>query len=98
MRAVRRVGAGPRGGDAAVRRVRFHEPRTATILSNTRHQGAFGAQGGGAGAPGINRVERADGSRVALDHIASIEMGVDDVFVIESPGGGGFGPGEPPPA
>ncbi len=79
------------GGDGAVRRVRFLEPMTASILSNNRHQGAFGAQGGGAGLPGINRVERADGSTVPLDHIASIEMGVDDVFVIESPGGGGYG-------
>ena len=53
------------GGDGAVRRVRFLEPMTASILSNNRHQGAFGAQGGGAGLPGINRVERADGSVVA---------------------------------
>ncbi|MEP7303605.1 MAG: hydantoinase B/oxoprolinase family protein, partial [Caldimonas sp.] len=87
-----------RGGDGAVRRVRFLEPMTASILSNNRHQGAFGAQGGCAGLPGINSVERADGSRVALDHIASIEMGVDDVFVIESPGGGGYGREDLPPA
>ncbi len=97
-----RPGSGGRGrwngGDGAVRRVRFLEPMTASILSNNRHQGAFGAHGGGAGAPGINRVERADGSRVALDHIASIEMGVDDVFVIESPGGGSYGTAEAPPA
>ncbi|MCE9659383.1 MAG: hydantoinase B/oxoprolinase family protein [Burkholderiales bacterium] len=97
-----RPGSGGRGrwngGDGAVRRVRFLEPMTASILSNNRHQGAFGAHGGGAGAPGINRVERADGSRVALDHIASIEMGADDVFVIESPGGGSYGAAEAPSA
>ena len=90
-----RPGSGGRGrwngGDGAIRRVRFLEPMTASILSNNRHQGAFGAQGGGAGQPGINRVERADGSVVQLDHIASIEMGPGDVFVIESPGGGSYG-------
>ncbi len=91
-----RPGSGGRGrfagGDGAVRRMRFLEPMTASILSNNRHQGAFGAAGGGAGLPGINRVERADGSSVALDHIASIEMNAGDVFVIETPGGGGYGP------
>jgi 5-oxoprolinase (ATP-hydrolysing) len=81
-----------RGGDGGVRRVRFLEPMTASMLSNGRHHGAFGMAGGEPGAPGINRVERANGSRVALDHIASIEMGENDVFVIETPGGGGFGP------
>ncbi len=91
-----RLGSGGKGrwhgGDGGVRRVRFLEPMTASMLSNGRHHGAFGMAGGEPGAPGVNRVERADGSRVALDHIASIEMGEDDVFVIETPGGGGFGP------
>ena len=80
-----------RGGDGGVRRVRFLERMTASILSNGRHHGAFGMAGGEAGARGVNRVERADGSHVALDHIASVEMGVGDVFVIETPGGGGYG-------
>jgi 5-oxoprolinase (ATP-hydrolysing) len=96
-----RPGSGGRGrwngGDGAIRRVRFLEPMTASILSNNRHQGAFGAHGGGAGLPGINRVERADGSIVPLDHIASIEMAPGDVFVIESPGGGSYGAVGPTP-
>ncbi len=79
------------GGDGGVRRVRFLEPMTASILSNGRHAGAFGAAGGSAGAPGINRVERADGRVEALDHIASVDMQIGDVFVIETPGGGGCG-------
>ena len=92
--AIRRGSGGAgrhTGGDGGVRRVRFLEPMTASILSNGRHAGAFGMAGGAAGAPGINRVERADGSVLALDHIASVEMGVGDVFVVETPGGGGFG-------
>ncbi|WP_262414860.1 hydantoinase B/oxoprolinase family protein [Paraburkholderia sp. UCT2] len=51
----------------------------------------FGAAGGRAGRRGSNRVERADGEIVALGHIASVEMAAGDVFVVETPGGGGFG-------
>ena len=80
-----------KGGDGGVRRVRFLEPMTASILSNGRDAGAFGLAGGAAGLPGINRVERADGSIEALAHIGSVEMRPGDVFVIETPGGGGFG-------
>ena len=80
-----------RGGDGGVRRVRFLEPMTASILSNGRHTGAFGMAGGSAGMPGINRVERADGTVEVLDHIASVDMQPGDVFVIETPGGGGYG-------
>ena len=80
-----------RGGDGGVRRVRFLEPMTASILSNGRHHGAFGMAGGQAGQVGVNRVERADGSVQTLDHIGSAEMAVGDLFVIETPGGGGYG-------
>ncbi|MDN3920538.1 hydantoinase B/oxoprolinase family protein [Roseateles violae] len=80
-----------RGGDGGVRRIRFLEPMTASILSNGRQHGAFGMAGGAAGAPGINRVERADGRIETLGHIGSVEMGEGDVFVIETPGGGGYG-------
>jgi 5-oxoprolinase (ATP-hydrolysing) len=80
-----------KGGDGGVRRVRFLEAMTASILSNGRHHGAFGMAGGAAGEPGINRVERVDGKREALDHIGSVEMAPGDVFVIETPGGGGYG-------
>ncbi|AUX32975.1 MULTISPECIES: hydantoinase B/oxoprolinase family protein [Sorangium] len=79
------------GGDGGTRAVRFLEPMTASILSNGRSTAAFGLAGGGAGAPGRNLVVRADGSTEVLPHIGSVEMGVGDVFVIETPGGGGYG-------
>ena len=85
-------GAGQwRGGDGGVRRVRFLEPMTASILSNGRIVPAFGMAGGQPGALGVNRIERADGRRETLGHIGSAQMGVGDVFVIETPGGGGYG-------
>lgn len=85
-------GAGQwRGGDGGVRRVRFLEAMTASILSNGRTHGAFGMAGGQPGACGINRVERAGGRVEMLGHIASVEMQPGDLFVIETPGGGGYG-------
>ena len=83
-----------RGGDGAVRRVRFLEPLTAAILSNHRRTAPFGAAGGEEGAVGVNRVERADGKVEALGATAEVEMGAGDVFVIETPGGGGYGPAD----
>ena len=74
-----------------IRRIRFLEPMTASILSNRRRVAPFGLQGGGAGAVGRNYVERADGTIVELGAKASIEMNAGDTFVIETPGGGAFG-------
>jgi 5-oxoprolinase (ATP-hydrolysing) len=64
---------------------------TASILSNGRIHGAFGLAGGAAGAPGRNWVERADGRIEELGALAEVAMQPGDVFVICSPGGGGFG-------
>jgi 5-oxoprolinase (ATP-hydrolysing) len=74
-----------RGGDGGVRRLRFLQPMTASILSNGRVHGAFGMAGGGAGAVGINRVLRADGRVQELRHIGSAEMQPGDIFEIHTP-------------
>jgi 5-oxoprolinase (ATP-hydrolysing) len=79
------------GGDGGVRRVRVLEAMTASILSNGRSVPAFGGDGGSPGALGINRVERSDGRIETLGHIGSAAMQPGDVFVIETPGGGGWG-------
>ncbi len=79
------------GGNGGVRRVRFLEDMTASILSNGRIHGAFGLHGGQAGAVGINRVVRADGRVEELGHIGQAEMRPGDVFEIHTPGGGGWG-------
>src|SRR6202035_1615408 len=80
-----------RGGDGGVRRIRFLEAMTASILSNGRRQGAFGMHGGEAGAVGENWIERADGRIERLAHLAEVTMQSGDVFVIATPGGGGYG-------
>ena len=79
------------GGNGGVRRVKFLEPMTASILSNGRVHGAFGMAGGQAGDVGLNRVWRADGQVEELGHIGQAEMQPGDVFEISTPGGGGFG-------
>ncbi|AOS78629.1 5-oxoprolinase [Hydrogenophaga sp. PBC] len=80
-----------RGGDGGVRRVRFLEPMTASILSNGRVHPSFGMAGGAPGALGINRVVRVDGRTQELQHIGQAEMAAGDIFEIHTPGGGGYG-------
>ena len=85
-------GAGKwQGGNGGVRRVRFLEAMTASILSNGRKYGAFGMAGGQPGQVGQNVVVRADGRIEALGHIGQADMLPGDVFEIHTPGGGGFG-------
>ncbi len=80
------------GGNGGVRRVRFLEPMTASILSNGRLHGAFGMAGGQAGQVGQNIVVRCDGRIEVLGHIGQADMQSGDIFEIHTPGGGGFGP------
>ncbi len=79
------------GGDGADRRIRFLEPMTAAILGNNRVNRPHGMAGGEPGATAKNWVERTDGSREDYGHICEVALNKDDVFVIQTPGGGGFG-------
>jgi 5-oxoprolinase (ATP-hydrolysing) len=92
--AVRKGSGGAglhRGGNGGTRRIEFLEPMTAVILANHRRIAPFGAAGGLPGAVGRNWVERRDGTRDTFGATAAIEMLPGDVFVIETPGGGGYG-------
>src|SRR6266571_3009766 len=80
-----------RGGNGAVRRVRFLEPMTAAILSEHRRIAPHGMAGGMPAEPGRNWVRRADGRVIELGACDQIEMNAGDCFVIETPGGGGYG-------
>ncbi len=78
------------GGDGIVRRLRFLEPMTTTVLTSHRVTEPFGVDGGEPGAAGRNAVERADGRIEELLGNDETEMAPDDTFVMETPGGGGF--------
>jgi 5-oxoprolinase (ATP-hydrolysing) len=85
-------GAGKwRGGDGAVRRIRFLEAMTAAILASHRKVPPYGLEGGAAGALGRNWVERTDGTCEEFGGTHVVEMRPGDLFVIETPGGGGYG-------
>jgi 5-oxoprolinase (ATP-hydrolysing) len=84
-------GGAHKGGDGVVRRLRFCAPMTAAILSNRRATAPFGLKGGADGARGVNRVERAHGRVDTLAATGETQVAPGDVFVIETPGGGGYG-------
>src|SRR5262249_56806470 len=86
-----------RGGAGAVRRVRSLERMTAAILSGHRRVAPHGMAGGRPGATGRNWVRRASGETVELGACDQIDMRPGDSFVIETPGGGGYGPADTGP-
>lgn len=79
------------GGNGVIRRLRFLEKMTAGILSNHRVVAPFGLVGGDAGKVGKNYVEKSDKTVEELGSKAIVEMNAGDMFVIETPGGGGYG-------
>jgi 5-oxoprolinase (ATP-hydrolysing) len=92
--AIRRGSGGAgahKGGDGVVRTVTFLEPMQANILANRRRVPPRGINGGADAQAGRNWVERGDGSVEMLSATASADVGAGDRFVIETPGGGGFG-------
>ncbi|MGO1971847.1 MAG: hydantoinase B/oxoprolinase family protein [Propionibacteriaceae bacterium] len=89
-----RIGSGGagrwRGGDGVVRRIRFLEPATVSLLTQNRRVPPYALAGGEPGTPGRNSVERTDGTVTALDSSCSVEVEAGDVVVVETPGGGGY--------
>jgi len=81
-----------RGGDGALRRVRFLQPMAAAILAGHRVVPPYGMAGGADGEVGATWVERSDGTRQVLSYSEAVEMQAGDVFVVQTPSGGGYGP------
>ncbi len=79
------------GGDGVTRKIRFLEPMTATILSSHRRTEPYGLAGGQAGEKGENFVLKKDGTAIKLEGNDEITMSPDDIFIIKTPGGGGYG-------
>jgi 5-oxoprolinase (ATP-hydrolysing) len=79
------------GGNGIVRKTRFLEPMTVSIVSGHRRIAPYGMAGGQAGLVGQNAVQRANGQYETLAGIAQVEMQADDILSITTPGGGGFG-------
>jgi 5-oxoprolinase (ATP-hydrolysing) len=79
------------GGNGGLRRLRFNEPMTVTTLAGHRRIPAFGMAGGQPGALGRNWVERSDGTLTPMRGCDSVQVRPGDVFVMQTPGGGGYG-------
>lgn len=79
------------GGNGVIRNIKFLEPMTANILSSHRKISPFGLAAGEVGKVGKNCVKRKDGTEEILNSTATVEMESGDHFIIETPGGGGFG-------
>ncbi len=80
-----------RGGDGVERRLRFLQAMTANILAGHRKIAPYGLAGGENAAVGINYVEHADGRETRLGASGQVEVAAGDLFVIKTPGGGGYG-------
>ena len=82
---------GYRGGDGVVRKLRFLEPMTVTVLSSHRVVPPFGLAGGEPGRCGNNYIVRADSEFEQLRGNDEVRVNAGDLFVMETPGGGGYG-------
>jgi 5-oxoprolinase (ATP-hydrolysing) len=84
------------GGDGVTRQIRFLRPMTATVVTSRRTRPPFGLAGGAPGDAGRQRVIRADGTEQAMQPRDRAELAAGDAIVIETPGGGGYGPNRTP--
>ena len=80
------------GGGGTLRRIRFLEDMEVIILSNHRIVPPYGMAGGAPGECGRNWIERTDGSREEMNAMDKRSVAAGDVFVLQTPTGGGFGP------
>ncbi len=93
--AIRRASGGAgkhRGGDGVIRETRFLQPMTVSVVSGHREAPPPGMAGGGQGQCGRNRLRRADGRIIDLPGICRVQVEAGDCLIIETPGGGGYGP------
>ena len=87
IREGSRVAGCYRGGNGALRHLRFLEPMEVMILANPRRIPPYGRTGG---SPGRNWPESANGETVALGSCDRVQARAEDMVVIDTPGGGGY--------
>jgi len=80
-----------RGGNGAIRILRFDIPMEVNLITGHREVPPFGLAGGAPGACGINTLRRADGSVERLAGRDRVFLEPGDAIIMHTPGGGGFG-------
>jgi 5-oxoprolinase (ATP-hydrolysing) len=79
------------GGDGVIRKITFLEPVNLSVLTQRRNVGPFGLKGGKPGKPGSQKIIRKNRTIEKLSSIQNINLSAGDQFIMETPGGGGFG-------
>lgn len=79
------------GGDGVTRRLTFLEPVNLSVLTQRRQSGPYGLHGGESGLAGSQKIIKSSGEEISLQSIQNIDLQAGDQFVIETPGGGGYG-------
>ncbi|XP_072948342.1 5-oxoprolinase [Epargyreus clarus] len=91
-----REGSGGRGqwngGDGVTRELVFRRTVQLSVLTERRAFQPYGMNGGEAGSRGLNLLQRTDGRLINLGGKASVEAYPGDKYIMNSPGGGGYGP------
>ncbi|NBC25434.1 MAG: 5-oxoprolinase [Bacteroidetes bacterium] len=82
------------GGNGTVRELTFLEPVSLSVLTQHRENQPFGLNGGEPAKPGLQWIERAGGSRQELNWRDGADLEIGDRFILQTPGGGGFGKNE----
>ena len=80
-----------RGGHGVIRETLFRKPLTLSVLTDRRVLRPYGLRGGEAGSRGLNLLRRRDGRLINLGGKCSVEVDTGDVFILQTPGGGGWG-------
>lgn len=80
-----------KGGDGVIRKLRFNQSMSVSLLTGHRIIAPYGLNGGQAGKIGINQLERKSGELLKLASTESIQVEAGDALIIQTPGGGGFG-------
>jgi 5-oxoprolinase (ATP-hydrolysing) len=80
-----------RGGDGVIRKLRFNQAMSLSLLTGHRQVAPYGLYGGQSGKAGENLLFKSTGERVHLDSSCSVEVNPEDRLVVKTPGGGGYG-------
>ena len=80
-----------RGGDGVLRQTLFRKPLTLSVLTDRRVLQPYGLEGGEGGSRGLNLLRRANGKLVNLGGKCSVDVNTGDIFILQTPGGGGWG-------
>lgn len=79
------------GGNGITRKLTFLDSVNLSVLTQRRQSGPFGMAGGDDGKAGKQYICRKDGAVIPLGSIQNTNLEAGDQFVIETPGGGGYG-------